>query len=59
MKKGPGHPVVAGPSITISATPGKAQRSAPGLREHVEAMPTEGLLVPATAGARPREEGVV
>jgi hypothetical protein len=55
----PGHPVAAGPLITIAATPGKAQRPAPGLREHVAAVPTEGLLVPATAVARLREEGVV
>ena len=59
MKKGPGHPVVAGPSITISATPGKAQRPAPGLRELTAAVPTDGLHVPANAAARFREEGVV
>lgn len=59
MKKGPGHPVVAGPSITISATPGKAQRPAPGLREPTAAVPTDGLRVPANAVARLREEGVV
>jgi hypothetical protein len=55
----PGHPVAAGPSITISATLGKAQRPVPGLRELTAAVPTEGLHVPATAAARLREEGVV
>ena len=59
MRITPGHPVAAGPLITIAATPGKAQRWAPGLRQHVAAVPTEGLFVPATAVARLREEGVV
>jgi hypothetical protein len=59
VKRVPGHPVAAGPSITISAIPGKAQRPVPGLRELTAAVPTEGLHVPATAAARLREEGVV
>jgi crotonobetainyl-CoA:carnitine CoA-transferase CaiB-like acyl-CoA transferase len=59
VKFAPGHLVAAGAPITISATPGKAQRPAPGLREQVAAVSTEGLLVPATAVARLREEGVV
>jgi len=59
VKKAPGHLVVAGPSITISATPGKAQRPAPGLREPTAAVPTDGLHVPANAAACLREEGVV
>jgi crotonobetainyl-CoA:carnitine CoA-transferase CaiB-like acyl-CoA transferase len=59
VKNAPGHPVAAGSPITISATPGKAQRPAPGVRERVAAVPTEKLLVAATAVARLREEGVV
>ena len=59
VKNAPGHPVAAGSSITISATPGKAQRPSPGLRELTAAVPTDGLHVPANAAARLREEGVV
>jgi len=59
VKITPGHPVAAGPLITIAATPGKAQRPAPGVRERLAAVPTETLLVAATTVARLREEGVV
>lgn len=59
MKNTPGYSVAAGPPITFSATPGKAQRSALGVRERTEPVPADWLSVPASPVARLREKGVV
>jgi hypothetical protein len=59
VKSMPGHCVAAGPPITFSATPGKAQRSASGVRERTEPAPADGLCILESPVARLREKGVV